>query len=68
MRVASLLGVSELLYDKTLTPREILEKIDQVTRDDVARVSAHLFSPERMKFAVIGPFEDPGRFAALLQE
>ena len=68
MRVASLLGVSELLYDKILTPREVLEKVDRVTRDDVARVSAHLFSPERMKFAVIGPFEDPGRFAALLQE
>ena len=68
MRVASLLGVSELLYDAVRTPQEIIEKVDRVTRDDVARVAAHLLSPERLKFAVIGPFEDPGRFAALLRE
>jgi predicted Zn-dependent peptidase len=67
MRVASLLGVSELLYNRVRTPKEILEKVDKVTRDDIVRVASQLLSPERLKFAVIGPFDDPERFAALLQ-
>ena len=66
MQVASLLGVSELLYDEVRTPQEILEKVGRVTRDDVARVAAHLLMPERLKLAVIGPFEDAERFATLL--
>jgi predicted Zn-dependent peptidase len=67
MRVASLLGVSELLYNRVRTPKEILEKVDKVTRDDIVRVASQLLSHERLKFAVIGPFDDPERFAALLQ-
>lgn len=67
MRVASLLGVSELLYNRVRTPMEILEKIDQVTRDDIDRVAQQLLSPERLKLAVIGPFEEQERFVQLLR-
>ncbi len=67
MRVASLLGVSELLYNKVRTPQEIIEKVDRVTRDDIVRVTSELLSPERLKLAVIGPFDDPDRFVPLLR-
>ena len=67
MRVASLLGVSELLYDRIRTPQEILEMVDGVTRDDIVRVASHLLSPERLKLAVIGPFSEPEHFVSLLK-
>jgi predicted Zn-dependent peptidase len=67
MRVASLLGVSELLYQRVKTPREILEKVERVTRQDVARVAGELLEKERLKLAIIGPFDNPGRFAELLK-
>jgi hypothetical protein len=37
-----------------------------VTVDDVARVGEELISPDRMRLAVIGPFDDPARFEPLL--
>ncbi|MDA2916132.1 hypothetical protein MYX64_04720 [Nitrospinae bacterium AH_259_B05_G02_I21] len=47
--------------------RQCLLKVDRVTRDDFARVAAaHLLSPERLRLAVIGPFEDSVHFATLL--
>ena len=67
MRVASLLGVSELLYNRVRTPQEVLEKVDRVTRDDIIRVASNLLSPDRLKLAVIGPFDDPGHFVPLLR-
>lgn len=68
MRVASQLGVSELLYNRVRTPQEVLEKLERVTRDDVVRVASELLSPEHLRLAIIGPFEEPERFARLIRE
>ena len=34
--------------------------------DDLMRVSKKFFQPERLNFAIIGPFEDKKRFVKLL--
>ena len=50
-------------------PREIPEALaglDAVTAEDVQRVARDLLSPEHLRLAAIGPFEDESRFEALL--
>jgi len=44
----------------------VLAGIDAVTAEDVGRVASDLLSSERLRLAVIGPFEDAARFEALL--
>ncbi|MDX6538945.1 MAG: hypothetical protein QOI71_555, partial [Gaiellales bacterium] len=45
---------------------EVLAGLDSVTGDDVARVAKDLLSPDKLRMAAIGPFDDEKRFEALL--
>ncbi|HKC78450.1 MAG TPA: insulinase family protein, partial [Gaiellaceae bacterium] len=56
----------EVLERRLPEPEEVLRGIDAVTSDDVARVASELIANERLRLAVIGPFDDPSRFEALL--
>lgn len=56
--VADRLGSQLLLLGKVRVLDELLTEIDAVTVDDVNRVSAQLFSPDRLRLAVIGPEPD----------
>jgi predicted Zn-dependent peptidase len=53
---AHLLGKYQLLYDKIVTPEEIMEEIDKVNVKDIGRVAKDLFRQDRMYLAVIGPY------------
>ena len=64
---AHLLAKYELLHGKPRTPEEIMKEIDKVTLADVNRVAADLFKPERLRLAVIGPYDDPKKFEDLLK-
>jgi predicted Zn-dependent peptidase len=46
-------------------PTEVLEGLDAVTTEDVARVAADLLGGE-LQLALIGPFDEPERFEPLL--
>lgn len=48
------IGKSELLLGVVRTPEEILEKIENVTMDDVMRVLEQVLSPDTMAIAVVG--------------
>jgi len=56
----------EVLENRAVEPEEVLAGIDAVTAEDVGRVASDLLSSERLRLAVIGPFEDAARFEALL--
>src|SRR6266581_2958528 len=56
----------EVLERKLPDPDEVLGGIDAVTSDDVARVASELIAADRLRLAVIGPFDEPARFEALL--
>jgi predicted Zn-dependent peptidase len=56
----------EVLERQLPDPDEVLRGLDAVTGEDVSRVAAELISPERLRLAVIGPFDDPARFEPLL--
>jgi len=66
--MASFYATQELLEKKILTPEEIFEKIDRVSRQDVLRVAKEIFRPEKLNLALIGPFKDQNRFKRILHE
>jgi predicted Zn-dependent peptidase len=56
----------EVLEQRLPDPDEVVAALDAVTGEDVARVAQELISADRFRLAVIGPFDDPGRFEPLL--
>jgi predicted Zn-dependent peptidase len=56
----------EVLERQLPDPDELLRGLDAVTSEDVARVAAEMISADRLRLAVIGPFEDASRFEPLL--
>ncbi len=56
----------EVLERRLPDPDEVMRGLDRVTSDDVARVAFELITAERLRLAVIGPFDDASRFEPLL--
>lgn len=56
--VAHFYGIRKLHEKKIETPEETIAKIDKVTKDEVAALAKELFRPERLDFAIIGPFAE----------
>jgi predicted Zn-dependent peptidase len=56
----------EVLEHQLPDPEEILRGLDAVTSEDIARVATDLIGPDRLRLAVIGPFDDASRFESLL--
>ena len=56
----------EVLEGRAPDPEEILAGIDAVTAEDVQRVARDVIADERLRLALIGPFEDAAHFDALL--
>jgi predicted Zn-dependent peptidase len=56
----------EVLERRLPDPDEVLRGLDAVTGDDVVRVASELIAADRLRLAVIGPFDDASRFEPLL--
>jgi predicted Zn-dependent peptidase len=56
----------QVLEQETPSLDEVLAGLEAVTAEDVQRVAQSLVADERLRLAVIGPFDDPARFEALL--
>ena len=56
----------EVLERRAPEPEEVLAGISAVTAEDVQRVAQDLIGDDRLRLAVIGPFDDPARFEKLL--
>ncbi len=56
----------EVLERRLPDPDEVLRGLDAVTSVDVARVASELITADRLRLAVIGPFDDASRFEPLL--
>jgi len=57
----------ELLERKILVPKEIFNKINQVSRTDILTTAREIFRPEKLNLALIGPFKDKEKFQKLLK-
>lgn len=64
---AHMLAKYELLHNAAKDPEEIMKMIDKVTVEDISRVAKDLLREERMRIAVIGPYDDKERFERLLK-
>ncbi|MBL4694860.1 insulinase family protein [Candidatus Gracilibacteria bacterium] len=64
---AHLLAKYELLHGQAKSPDEIIKITEGVTVDDLQRVADDLFTEDKMKLAVIGPYSDSSRFEALMK-
>jgi predicted Zn-dependent peptidase len=56
----------EVLEGLAPDPEEVLAGVDAVTAEDVRRVARDVISDERLRLALIGPFEDAAHFEGLL--
>ena len=56
----------EVLEGRAEEPEDVLAGLDAVTQDDVQRVARELIADERLRLALIGPFDDAERFEKLL--
>jgi predicted Zn-dependent peptidase len=56
----------EVLERRAPDPDEVLAGLDAVTAEDVSRVARELIAEERLRLALIGPFDDAERFDRLL--
>ena len=56
----------DVLEGDVAEPEEVLAGLDAVTAEDVQRVGQDLISDDRLRLAVIGPFDDTERFEKLL--
>ncbi len=65
--IAHFFGNKKLLEKKMETPEEVIKKIEAVTVDEIVELSKDIFKPERLNFALIGPFEE-GDFHGLLTD
>ena len=65
--VAFAYGADELMEGKVRSLRDYLKLIDEVTAEDVLRVSRDLFKESKLNLAVIGPFKDKEQFQKILK-
>ena len=56
----------EVLEGRAPDPEEVLAGVDAVTGDDVQRVARDLIADEKLRLALIGPFDDAEHFEQLL--
>jgi predicted Zn-dependent peptidase len=57
----------ELLEKKILTPKQIFEKIDRVSQNDLLSLAREIFRPEKLNLALIGPFKEKEKMKKLLK-
>ena len=65
--VTSFLGIQELLRNRVDTVDEVLAKIEAVTMDDIKRVANRIINTNKLVLAIVGPFDDAGRFEKMLK-
>jgi len=57
----------ELIEKKIMTPEELFKKIDQVSINDINKVTGDIFRPEKLNLALIGPYKEKDNFQKLLR-
>lgn len=56
-KTAHFFGVKKLLEDKIEEEKQIIEKINKVSLDEVVSLAKEIFQPEKITFTLIGPYQ-----------
>jgi len=65
--VAQYFGMKQLLLGEIETPDELLKKYLAVTLEEVNALAKEIIVKEKLRFAIIGPFEDKTIFERAMQ-
>ncbi len=60
------MGGQEILLDRVLSPDEVVERLNQVTAEQITEVARKLIVPETYSLAIVGPYRSEARFRKLL--
>lgn len=61
------MGLEELFLNKTRTPDDVYKGVDKVTIEDVHKVAKNIINNNKLNLAIIGNFEDEGRFEKIIK-
>ena len=64
--IASFYGTRELFYKDIISPDEVMEKVEQVTRDEVNSAAREIFTKQALCLAIIGPHREEVVYRDLL--
>jgi predicted Zn-dependent peptidase len=64
--VSGWIGAQELLLGAVRSVDEVVQEMDAVTMDDLARVARRVIDPSRLYLAVVGPYRSDKTFARLI--
>ena len=56
--VASYFGTKQILEGDIQSPQEAIKNLERVTSDEVVTLAKEIFRPDKLNFALIGPFEE----------
>lgn len=65
--VAHYYGMRQLVHGEIVTPEEALARYQKVTLDEIEAVAQAVIDPDKIRFTLLGPFEDEERFKKLLK-
>lgn len=66
--VATFLASQELFYGKILTPRDILKRIELVSRADITKTIKEIFRPDKINLAAITPQDNADSYKEILAD
>lgn len=55
----SRLGKTELTFGRVITAEEVIERLNEVTEDDIRAIAGRLFQPEYLSLTTLGPEVEP---------
>ena len=64
--LASYYGSQEIIMKSIISPKELIKKINSVTREEVRTVARDIFKNNMINFAVVGPYKDKNKFKKIL--
>jgi predicted Zn-dependent peptidase len=64
--LASYYGSQEIMMKSIVSPKELIKKINSVTREEVRSVAIEVFKDSMINFAVVGPYKDKNKFKKIL--
>jgi len=64
--VSSFLGIQELIRGEVQSVDEVIANISSVTQEDIKRAANRVIKSENLVLAIVGPFDDPDHFEAML--
>jgi predicted Zn-dependent peptidase len=60
-------GLNELLEDREYKLNDIFSRIDKINAKDVKETAQHIFKPENINLALVGPFKSKKSFQELIE-